>query len=572
SVYAAALQCERGRVDHLHPGLFEQPEDDLATAQQRAADHLWQQMPGPCRVLQVGVRTGRLLRRLSAAGYSATGTADEGGWAAGVEVDSTAPPARMAGPLSDLRPPELPYELMVLHDTAQTMAPLTLFEAADRLMVREGAQLLVMDEFALRSDAAGTGGLPSLTSFVALARRCGWRLEADHDLAATAAPTFDAIEALIQRHRQALCDEHGMAEVDLQRLIAAARQSRQEHAEGRWTYRLLRLRRPAAPALRLAAVGAAHSDAVRALFPARFGHELSQAEWNWKYGEGRGGAVGLFQGERLVAHYGGLTRRVRLMGEPALACQVGDVMVAPEVNGGLVRNSALHKVTATFLESQIGHGLPHAVGFGFPNARAMRLAQRLGLYTAVDEVHLLSWNACNAADERAVDEVQPIDAAALREETETWSQLNALWQTMAAAHATSALAVRDPAWLRYRYGQRPRTPYVLQLVRDRDNGNALGLVVLRVSSQTVELIDLVGDPRHYPRLVRQARRATYAHGGSRLDAWITASHAHELIDPADAPVVHTMDVAVPANAHTPGFDPARLRGRWFLMGGDTDFR
>ncbi|MDQ2780714.1 MAG: hypothetical protein M3Y32_14275, partial [Pseudomonadota bacterium] len=41
SVYAAALQCERGRVDHLHPGLFEQPEDDLATAQQRAADHLW---------------------------------------------------------------------------------------------------------------------------------------------------------------------------------------------------------------------------------------------------------------------------------------------------------------------------------------------------------------------------------------------------------------------------------------------------------------------------------------------------------------------------------------------------
>ena len=101
--------------------------------------------------------------------------------------------------------------------------------------------------------------------------------------------------------------------------------------------------------------------------------------------------------------------------------------------------------------------------------------------------------------------------------------------------------------------------------------------MLRLLPHAVELVDLLGQPRHFPRLLRHARRTAATLGRDRVEAWITASHKGWLknADPEpgadDSAVVEPINVSVPANVHTPGYEPARLQGRWFLMGGDTDF-
>lgn len=538
----AVLAWGDGRGDaavaSMHPGLFEHADEDLAAAQRRAADHLQSQLPqSPCRVLKTGP-VSELLR-------------------SGV---------------AHLQPSKAAWDWWVLHDAVNRLRPLDLFEAADRLMVPADAQMLLLDEFSLVRDSAHPFGPHRWDTFLQLARRFGWRVVFEQDLSAAAAPSFKAVADLLQHHAARLQRQLGLDDAALLARIDAARQAHRAHLEGRRCYRLLRLQRPALPALRLRAVQPQDGDAVRAMFPDRFGHELSAAEWRWKYAEGRGRAVGLFQGDRLVAHCGGLNRPALLMGEPGMTCQIGDVMVMPHAIAGLGRTNALHQVTATFIEAHVGWGERYVGGFGFPNSRHMKLAERLGLYAPVDDVQQLSWTALSAIEGADIDgdQIEPADAALLREDTPTWHALTALWKKMAAACTGSALGIRDPAWLRHRYGRRPGCDYVLHRVSTSE-GQLFGLFVLRLLPHAVELIDLVGDPRHFQRLVRHARRAAADWGRDRLEVWITASHAAWVDDPADPAVVQQINVAVPANIHSQGYPAARLQGRWFLMGGDTDF-
>src|SRR5690606_30842030 len=99
----------------------------------------------------------------------------------------------------------------------------------------------------------------------------------------------------------------------------------------------------------------------------------------WKYADGRGSAVGLWSGGRLIAHYGGLERRVVADGQTVTTVQVCDVMVAPDARAALARRGALHQVTASFMESAVGDGRRFLFGYGFPTTRAFAVAEKLGL-------------------------------------------------------------------------------------------------------------------------------------------------------------------------------------------------
>ena len=107
---------------------------------------------------------------------------------------------------------------------------------------------------------------------------------------------------------------------------------------------------------------------------------MSQALWEWKYGHGHGLASGVWnQDGELVAHYGGFPRKVIDAGQVRMAVQIGDVMVRPAERGLMTRKGAFYQAVTHFLSAHVGDGaeFPHA--FGFPNRRAMALAQRLGL-------------------------------------------------------------------------------------------------------------------------------------------------------------------------------------------------
>jgi len=331
----------------------------------------------------------------------------------------------------------------------------------------------------------------------------------------------------------------------------------------------LRFERRPGPRDTLLRIDPQRAPAMRELFNRVFGHEMSAQHWQWKYGNGRGVAVALAREGRLVAHFAGLSRQVLRLGVAQPAWQIGDVMVAPDANRALVRNGPLQKVAATFIEAEVGWGRSHRFGFGFPNDRHFKVAERLGLYTAVDTMVRVCWPAVAAPDAGHECRWLAGDGRLTVAEADA---VDACWQAMAPAFADAVLGVRDAAWLSYRYLERPHVEYRLALVQERATGATLGAIVLREHETHLDLLDLVGPPAAFAALVGAARAQALACGKPRVELWSTRSQLHRLAG-ADlgAAEVHDMGITVPANVHTPGPPVEELRDRWFLLAGDADF-
>ena len=108
-------------------------------------------------------------------------------------------------------------------------------------------------------------------------------------------------------------------------------------------------------------------------------------------------------------------------------------------------------------------------------------------------------------------------------------------------------------------------------VRRRWGGSVVGVVVLRDRhEQGVELVDFVAPPERFSELLEVGRRFAGRLGRSAVFTWITTSHADLLggnggrSSPLDLVISTGVGPASPA--------PEEIRGHWWLMAGDTDFR
>ena len=575
NVFAHVLERQEGRVDYLHFAAFERPDEPVLQAQERATAMLWSALPPPCRLLEVGIGLGTTLSRLGAAGYHAMGiTPDAAQIAQARQRHGDAVHVECAR-LEDFSTGAGSWNAMLFQESAQYIEPLALFMAAERLLTRGPATLVVMDEFALKREDESHWGLHLLPHFIAMANRFGWRLVQHADLSREVQPTLDYLLRTIAPRHAELRGQLGLDDQALAGLDSALRRSQRLYRDGFSGYALLRFEREAPAEEQVLRVGPGDAASVRGLFHEVFGHPLSPEEWHWKYGDGRGTAVALLKGGRWLGHYGGLTRDVLDRGQPAKACQVCDVIVHPDARASLSRRGPLHKMTATFLESEIGWGLRHRVGFGFPTDRAFGIAQRLGLYFAVDQMLCAHWPAAPAASSSTparLGPLQPLSAADLALGAALAQAVDALWRAMAAAFNTQVLGVRDAAWLRHRYLNHPRMRYEVLLLRSRWWRRPLGVVVVRRHESHLEWVDVVAPPAAWPALLQTTRAHAAGAGLQRVDAWITASQRHLLDGLAPDVGWRPLAIDVPGNAHSPGPDADDQRGRWLLMAGDTDFR
>lgn len=299
------------------------------------------------------------------------------------------------------------------------------------------------------------------------------------------------------------------------------------------------------------------------LFKAAFGYEMSDAVWRWKYAHAEPIGSVVHEGDRVVAFYGGMPRAILYFGQAQRAVQIGDVMVHPSARGALTRNGPFMLSAATYLEQQVGYDRPYLLGFGFPNTRALRLAQRLGLYAQVDSLVELRWPVAGAK-RHLLSRTRPLMAV-------DQPQVESLWQEMAAAFTGSILGRRDWDFFAHRYLAHPDHPYQVLLVRSRLGQRPLGVVVLRDrDADGVELLDILAPPQRFPMLIDIARRYAAHRGRASVFAWVTASHARLL---ASAHVEQRdLDIGIPCNTWSPGPDAGVLSGRWWLMSGDMDFR
>jgi hypothetical protein len=342
-----------------------------------------------------------------------------------------------------------------------------------------------------------------------------------------------------------------------------------------------------APQWAVVDIGLKQMEDMRNLFQHVFGHPLSERLWRWKYDDGRGVAVGARAPDgALLAHYGGTFRTILFFGHPALTVQVGDVMVAREGRALLSHKGPFGMVMQGFLKQHIGVGRGPVLGFGFPNARAMRLGVLLDQYVRVDTVHELSWpveKPVNHWRQRLFGAfVSPVDWS----DSSTAATLDTLWARMSRDLAGCIVPVRDSKWWSHRYANHPDYHYECFWVRSRwPVRRTLGAVVLRAHQSATtsgsvgvwELMDWLCPVADTQAMLQAAKDVVLARGGASLMGWFSSA-ARAQFSGAAAQEVCAVSVTAPSNGRDYALgregssSVTSLGNKWWLTSGDTDFR
>lgn len=301
------------------------------------------------------------------------------------------------------------------------------------------------------------------------------------------------------------------------------------------------------------------------LFVEAFGHQPGRDWFEWKYGAGRAGALGLWdETGRLKAHYAGIPRTILWQGHSVAGLQIGDVMVSPEIRGLMVRNGPLQQICSRFFATRVGAGRPYRFAWGFPNQRHLRLGITLGLYRDAGVISQLSW----LAKHRRLSpwwSFSPLDASS----DDFDSQVDSVWQAMAGDLRDHVLGMRDSGYVRWRFVSRPDRQYRLYALRRRLNGRMMALAVMRFAEGGAELLDVVGPRSVFRHVVRAALSEAARAGATCLTAWASPALVELAGDTGAAAVPSGASLAISKGSDLSAEEITAAR--WWLMGGDTDF-
>lgn len=320
------------------------------------------------------------------------------------------------------------------------------------------------------------------------------------------------------------------------------------------------LRKSTIPRWRISHVQPKDFPEIAQLFQEVFGHPLSRDLWNWKYGAGHGNAVMARRDGALVAHYGGMYRDILLCGKPDWAFQICDVMVHAKERGVLTRQGPFSLAAATCAE------IYGPLGYGFPNKRAMQVAEKMGLYAEAGQMAEVRWGPATTGL-RLRTRVRKLG---LHGSAADRALVNQMWAQMANDLRESVVGERNWDYLEHRYFNHPHNHYEVLAVTERFTGRALGVVVLRRLEQACELLDVIAPLRNLGLVIDQARRMAGRWGLPYLYCWITKNYLPWLL--CCEGKEEALDISIPTSCWTADTRSEQIKGKWWLMSGDTDFR
>ena len=304
----------------------------------------------------------------------------------------------------------------------------------------------------------------------------------------------------------------------------------------------------------------------RELFHRVFKGEISPAFWEWKYGGGRGHSIlARRDNGSLAAHYGATCRDLLFLGRETRALQIGDVMVDPPERGVFTRRGVFFQVARTFQECHFGFERKFQLAYGFPNARAMRVAERLGLYAEADRLTELRW----VADSTGSGGLFAPVVERLSPSSKVDALVDGLWRNMSKAMAPFIVVKRDAAYFHYRYLAHPEHNYDCFLVKKRITRAPLGVFVLARGDGHVRLMDVICGPTDIQQIIGCARKEIAGQGFPELVGWVASSQLEYFLGPECEQ--RSTDILIPEHAWTPGVPLEKVRGRWWVSMGDTDF-
>jgi hypothetical protein len=302
---------------------------------------------------------------------------------------------------------------------------------------------------------------------------------------------------------------------------------------------------------------------LQPLFLSVFGTPISLDLLQWKYARGRGSSWTIWQQNNLLLHCGVCWREVLLQGNRLRVAQLTDLMAAPK-QSGLSRHEAPFTQLMHQLLAQLNlPDNPDAVAFGFPSARAMRLGEHAGVYCAVDHWMGLGFLPRQLRWGPRIREIS------------TWSErdraaVQAFWVAMQADMADFVVGVRDMAYVEHRYLKHPDKSYRLLMVESCWRRQPIGLVVVGPGQGEFELLDVICAWNDVPDALLAAQRWLHDIQGRRLTLNLTSHFAERLSKMADS--CEPTDFKIMANPFSPQSTLQKLKHRWWLTGGDTDYR
>lgn len=565
NVYAHALLLQEGQAEYLHYGLFENAQTSLKEAQQFSTDLLMAKLPSPpCRILEVGVGLGKTFSLLRQKKYDAHGITPDAQQIQYIRESLGADAAITQHSFESFSAESGSYEVILLQESAQYIDPLVIFNQALDLLTSTG-ELIIIDEFVLKPSVFESHALHFIDHVIALATRLGFELVEHRDLSRLAAPTVDYLLQITDTHRSRLIKDLEVSATQLDQLDQSNQIYREKYADGYYGYALLHFRKKNTPKWRLHFLQHDHFPHMQELFTRTFQQEMPEKLWQWKYATENSRAIGIWRDNKLVAHYGGIGRSILFFGKSENAVQIGDVMVEATERGSLTRKGPFFLMASTFLEYYIGYGKRYLIGFGFPNLRAMRVAERLKLYGEVGEMVELSWRP-QLRSPLVKTNLKVIDRAT----KSNIKVVNQCWQKMAANLQSSIIGVRDWNYVQRRYLNHPTQSYQIILVKNRLFPSPRGVLILRYDNEECEIIDIIAPLAEIPLLITQARRLAALSKYSRLFCRITANFI-SCFEHTDANE-QLMPIKIPTNIWSDGPAAESLKNRWWLMGGDMDFR
>lgn len=307
---------------------------------------------------------------------------------------------------------------------------------------------------------------------------------------------------------------------------------------------------------------AIHEENLLALFNDSFGHRTSAAHWQWKYRFAASPGTLVLEGERAVAFNGGMPRNAYIQGALETVVQMGDVMVSPDQRGILTRRGPFYLSVMHFFKAQVGPGKNYSIAFGFPNARHARLGVKQGLYCQVDKIVQGRWPA--RAGRSLLLGSHPLDVTQL-------ALIEPLWKQMQADAQTLAICARDAQWIEHRYFNKPNQSYIVLKVFHRLTRQIRGVIVLKPQGDDgVEILDIIAPQKNFPSLINIAQMATHRLGQKWLFGWFSPQAMRW--SETTQPIIEETDVVIPGSAVNDETWSLRVKERWWLMGGDTDFK
>ncbi len=252
----------------------------------------------------------------------------------------------------------------------------------------------------------------------------------------------------------------------------------------------------------------ADAPGVRRLFERVFKTPLPEEEWRWKFAQdpdGWQGVVGVVDGE-IVGNYAGWGMRFLLEGEPRLLYSVGDVATDPAVRGLGGRHGVYRAMTEAFYGAL--RGVPFC--FGFPNARALRVSERIvGSRTLLPIAVVKTPVEAFGAPPPDRESGEFVDEA-----------FDPLWD--AARRTLTHAAVRDRERVNWRFHARPSRYY--RMVWRRQGRELVAWAVISVVGEEATVADYLGreaDGRDLPALFAAAADEARSLGARRLAFWET---------------------------------------------------